>query len=535
MTSSAPLDSENFIDEQLGVSSFEPHLTTSIVYPDFSLKKNASEKFAMFPVDQVEERYEPLPLIPDAAVTVNSSCDNVSETAFFTRTRATGLPATTLFRSSLYDEGSLLTLISTMVCFEKWVGTTTLSVHSFMYLRAGRGTGPPCMQFRVRSVSNFHLIGDGKASYTMTFRFDEKDLYPHGRGGPHPESGSWLALLDRLLKRSCDRSYSHVRLHLKMARQEDPRSPQAFLPLRIGNWTALLKTKINDVDASTLPSEDGTCAVCTEVFDNKTTTAVKLKDCSHIICHACLFEWVASSGFKKATCTHCRAKIFSDKEELKHLSSGLVNGVYEYDFDYSEFGNFERSCADLDMHHAKDGRIDIQFNAGLLIQILNIIAAGTLESREDASMPEFLHPLGFQEWDIAVATFERAAHLRHGTWGRIDGIFSFFLHQAWRAFVEEFARRGMEQYTNGNDRWDVECDLLNAKCLCIRPGFKEAYERILSRVLRFFVVRQCRCAPGMHKHGLRDYYNPDSVYSANDTDNDGNGGGEDVEMTDSCW
>ncbi|KAK5122999.1 hypothetical protein LTR85_003565 [Meristemomyces frigidus] len=497
-----------FTHAQLTVSTFEPHHSTTIVYPDCSLLKR-SEVLGLRPMNldvTTKERYEPLPLIRDNAVTNHAGRENEAEVSFFTRQRAVAivtaypLPHATLFKSP-FDR-----LLQGMALAESFVGSTTLSMVTFQKLDSKGGVGEDMV--RILRKTRFRRYGAAPfAALREEYVFSLATLYDDEKSPPI-QSIAFLHALRILPQRSSDRAYSHVRLRLEMQGTEDQHvGSYGFKPARRENFERLLDNRLMPVSSADLEGEDMLCFICTGTLgeDAPNPVAVPCKG-KHVLCKHCLLTWVASVGAASASCPQCRQKIFTDQREVHDLRFGLVNGIYEYDQRYTKFENFERSCSDLDQELAEDKQHEMSVHADVLIHIWDTLLAGSRLEDDNGyqySTPEHLAPVSFQEWNIAEGVLRHQLTKQNGIVTTPGRLFHHLLDRVYGAFYLELCKAGLNQLISPQEMQTLVADPVNAACLDIRPGFKECFKRHLNRTLRFSELRRCCCSPGFHSHGLR--------------------------------
>jgi len=288
-----------------------------------------------------------------------------------------------------------------------------------------------------------------------------------------------------------------------------------FKARRRDNFGGLLNSKVTAVYPATLGGEDRLCPICTGTLGEADVPDPVALPCSikHVICKGCILSWIDSQGPDKASCPRCRERVFDNQQEIDDLKFGLINGVYELDERYTAYENFERSCADLDQELAEGDMSWFTVTADLFIRVWDILLDGVLLEEYNGSTAEYLNPALSEEWDLADDEFRLQAFKFDGVGVCTRRFFEEMVERVYGAFVGEFRKNGMHGYISGDETDQLARDPANAECLNIRPGFKECFKRQLNRTLRFLQLRKCGCTPGLHKHGLRDYYDPNNIHA----------------------
>lgn len=531
-------DQDEFEEAQLRISSFEPHHSTTLIYPECShLNVRDGEKMCLIDLNRdsdTAERYEPVPLIRDRAVQNHAGRENEEEVSMFTRTKALGIvpaegPAMSSPHLDPFDR-----LVQDMATAERYLGTTTLSM--LTYQTPGQPNRIDHAKARVSRDTTYRRLGGQIMSDYVVYEFPALRIFSD-LGRLSQDDAGWSTPLGQLPWRRMDRMYRHVRLRLLMHRRGDMLALKYnFKPPRRERSEKLIDTKLTPVDPKTLPDDDKICPVCTNTLGEEEALDPVALPCNgkHVLCKPCVLTWIDSVQVEEASCPLCRDKIFNNQREVDDLKFGLVNGIYEWDDRYTDFENFERSCTDLDQELAANNNSSFTLHAHLLVHIWDSIVDGAcLEQEDDGNgTPFYLQAVQFPEWDTADETLRQQLFSLDGTSTTPSGLTKLLLDRVYRTFLQRFVSAGMLNYISNSEREALCKNPVDAGCLDIRPGFKECFKRCLNRMLRFYALRQCGCEDEFHEHGGREYYSPSdlSVYHGADRWRNGVDADGDIEM-----
>ena len=153
-----------------------------ITYPGLSILQNA-EKFEPQPIENSQQRHEPLPLIHDNAVTAHAFRDSLGETNFWWVSEAVGGRANSdnLPQSKEFAENERLA--NDMATLSTFVGTTCLEVVTYK-LADEPLTGQTVSMIRVMRDTCFPYADrhfHDRASYNMTLQAFMSLERPHQR------------------------------------------------------------------------------------------------------------------------------------------------------------------------------------------------------------------------------------------------------------------------------------------------------------------------------------------------------------------
>jgi len=277
---------------------------------------------------------------------------------------------------------------------EKFVGATTLEVITVRSRNPKKPDTMVCVRQRVVLYRN--VPHETRGSLTWKDRFSLTYFEPLRSRVRQP---CWWHLLDDLFYRRTDVAAQHVAQHIaehgpntdSLFEIEDTKSDQWQAPQRIDFDFAMQQAPALAEDCE---EEDRDCIICRfEAQD-----AVVLNKCQHHrFCREHITEWLNHLGPEKARCALCQRNALSP-EEVPDVQFGLLNGVYHADPRYSDFENFERSCADLDEHlaeNAKTGEVDWPSEA--LAHAWELLVAGARLETAD-SCPLLAQPVRTPEF-----------------------------------------------------------------------------------------------------------------------------------------
>lgn len=519
-------------DRQLGVSSFELHHTTRLFYPDDTLVYYTNECMSLLVPCDIENRYEPLPLIANKAVQIHAGRDSTVETGVFLRTKVDGPIPAGPFMKRAVGWGSFQDLRLEMGYAADHIGETTL--HIVVFCRKSL-SGRLDRLVRLRRTTTLRSAAG--------VPFVNQRIYevPYEAIQNSKSSQPWFKAMWSLFHTTDDHSYRHVRAQLESQNVSDwEQYRYRFKTPRKPDYARLLDIKLTAVQPETISPDDEDCMICTGVLGTAEAPHPVALPCKHTLCRDCALRWVEENN-GLAACPLCKARILTDQSDLDDVNFGLVNGVYEFDCRFTEHENFERSCADLDKELAENaGHEGFSLDVRLIEAVWMILATGAA-LEDDKSTPTHLNPLYFQEFGLAQEVVEDQADKYTERRMRCSDFYTQLLKRIYRRFVLEFRKAGLDQTLSIEEEDELLTDPTRAECLGVRPNFYPFICRMLNRTLQFLRLRRCDCSKGMHKHGLRDYYNPADYGDGADEDSEDSEcegscscaqGGVDVEMQD---
>lgn len=292
---------------------FDCHHIVHVEYPCLGVLKPHQIACQYRAVDRAQ-RYEPLPLIPDAAVEAHAYRSSAEETAFFALIAAR--EAQWSDRSSFEESPRDATgLQQDMERLTRFRGVTASKMCTF------RGDDN---RLWLRVDHEIRLWGS--LGFPREYEFRWRDFV-----NLSGKDKLWHRNIVDLVERRSDRAVLHVRQQLDAQEQQQldepwkcPRHPdyrQAFVG-RIQQITA--------VELAGKSEEERQCCMCLCADDELDQPVDVVLSCSdQHICHtSCLVRWCQEKGPDKADCPHCRRTIIVDETTLDQLKFGVVEAAY---------------------------------------------------------------------------------------------------------------------------------------------------------------------------------------------------------------
>ena len=470
----------NLTDCKHVVSFHYPAFDLLDIYPDNPQGNN----WVLCEVLDGENRYEPLPLVLDADAARHSSRDSLEETRISTMSPAPKVLKDIVELDLETSQPDADRLVHDMETLGQYLGETELRAVAF-------GINEDEVFVRVQRITSLRRIGARSIKNERIYTMDLGDFYR----SQHPSS--WAVQIKSLMLRLDDRAYRHVRARIALSREYPNVSPDAdWLPRRDNAANALPYTKI------TAPSAEGqVCPICQLDLVKENLDAVRTP-CSkeHIFCEPCLVKWIDSMPQGMATCPMCRSNLLASAIQTEDARFGLINGVYHDLESYSDFENFERSCADLDHSLATE-------QVGTFIPDHNILGAAWLQMHEGAmleplsSTPYAMQPCWLPEYMLIRAAINDFFATCSGTEVPIATFAKQALVRVEQCLQTGIASRVPAALRPANDPWIV-----------FRPGVKEFLARTINRVIQFQLRRQCACGQALlHRHGGREFWGPEQA------------------------
>ena len=328
---------------------------------------------------------------------------------------------------------------------------------------------------------------------------------------------AWFLSLWRLITRADERSYRHVRARLVLNNElswtdpwTDPWTQHCgFKPQRRDDYGPLLDklaVKLSEEHVSRLDGMDRLCVVCRDLLGGPDAPNPVALPCSplHALCRDCLLTWCQSSR-SEAACPICRARIFTDQQEVEDVVFGLKNGVYVYDSRFTAWENFERSCADLDRKLFENDRSKHVVSARVLLHAWKLMKRGALLEKQE-STPYHLQPVRFPELAIAEDALNSHCSKHDGQEVVAADFFRSLLNSVAEWFCIKCEVAGYKGRVAGYEGFFKEEGMI------IQPSLLPHLRRTFNRVFRFQDLRRCQCdSASFHEHGARVYYNPDRL------------------------
>lgn len=475
----------------------DPHHRISVTYPSLNILQWKERPLLHTPLN-ASERYQPLPLINDIEVQRNSGRDLKDQSPFFSMYRASfERPA----------EGVMLCgdICKDMRELSKYIGSTTLNA---LIYNTDEAAQP---MIRICSGTTFRRVGGARSDGRKDYNLPLQEFLAKKSGA------RWYQDILHLIEMRDDRAARHVQIRLQeYIESRDPdhiaelyqkfamsfkpkRQPYYDLYLYKDSLLAPDKTK-----PSSLFKSKKQCMICKKTLNSSTHVGIAFP-CSpeHVAGRSCVRERCHSSLPEDVKCPQCNTCLF-DSKALDHLRFGVLDGRFDNDPRFSEYENFEKSCADLDLDLPSRSRNMPSF--GLIVNpplFMAIWYRMIFFGSQEISLPH-VEAINAPEFTILEQTIEK--HIQ-----RLDGVQTTTRILEWwlglaifQAFDGPFQAAGLGQYLSSR------LPAFAREEEFFRPGFQRFCERAFIRTLRFLEMRTCRCEDEkrIHSHGGRRYYNP---------------------------
>lgn len=483
--------------KQLLVSCFKPRHKINIQYPAVSLLTPPMQLF-LPPVHDAANRFEPVPLVADTAVTVHTLRNGYYDTAFFTLAPAMAADGAFEFvKSGGLDFDRLMADLIDVALYH---GDTELQVVTYRRpntnIFVDEDFEEPAMllqcKTRIQAKSGAPVLVS--ESYNVNLEeFMSADLV-----------ADWYASIMHLLARRSDHAVRHVNYWLgRYDRSSDNPPWKSRRQLDLGlALNGMLMTP------STFDSDEEDCTVCGDALTFEGDGRAVNLTCDHMVGLDCLTSWCQSTGVDKASCPLCRHPVFDNSEIVQDIKHGLTAGVYIPDTRYGDWENFERSCADLDYRLAENAKeiklgVDPEQISGAFALMLD---GARLEPI--ASTPYHLQPAFFPEMALIKWSFEKSINAFKGRTLTLPAMFKLIMLNAYgRSLAMDYATNNeLSLFLKPVERKQIAKNPLALKHH-VRPGLNDFMARIVNRVVMFQHLRRCGCTKGWHMHGGRQYYN----------------------------
>ncbi|KAK4554321.1 hypothetical protein LTR86_008529 [Recurvomyces mirabilis] len=369
----------------------------------------------VFEIMNAHERYAPLPLINDAAVIHHTNRNGARESDFYSMkyTSKPGLQGI----PKLSNKQTLKQLLADMAKATSAVGETLLRVHAYTpadreIAEHGSLVIDDSQLFRIDRITCHRDLEGVLALSRRGYKGRLIDL------SRLPESQKWISDIHDLIGLRNDRAYRHVcvRMGRHLSSQETfaDNITSEFKAPRHPPFEKHFPTFIKAPNSTDVPSEDqAVCLICTDPFDDADHQPQEL-DCQqpvkHLFGRSCLLDWCNATGPEKVGCPTCRAKVFTNELTIAYLKYGVTGPdlkTYEPDPRYTDYENWERSCADLDKNLALNNDLRIDFQPKILTKILqHFLSNARLEPA--TSTPLHLQPVLRPELPVFVTEFGQA-------------------------------------------------------------------------------------------------------------------------------
>lgn len=485
---------------RLDVSTLELHHTIRIDYPALEILTDPSERGILHKPLNVQERYQPLPLVADNDVYKHAGRDRAPAIQFFSLYRATSdQPNRRKLCKFLHPDVREAT---------KYHGKTRLSLVLYMT------PNDLSLMVRVRRKTTYFLK-DGHEDrdlqdYTLTY----DEFFSH------QSDSQWFRDILHLVTMKDDRSARSVQFKLWMLEAQNfpgatdlfDKFCQSWRPRRQPDYEVYLNNLVTVTTRSSSLLKSNACKICRRPFKTSAHTAAQLNCCNKLVAKSCLVGWCGSFNaktlipdFKTPSCPSCRTPLFKDARTIEHLKFGVLADQYWIDKRFTQAENFERSCADLDKHHASKSQSLLAVNPIALGMIWKKMVHTT--TRHDDS--PHLQPHLFPEFAIFESELFNHLYRLEGLTSTFSNLYNGLATEIEREFRSRFHKHRMDLYLPPGARGWVGREQI--RDLMWRDGFVEFISRILNRTLQFYHLRQCRCQKKVEFHwdGGREFWNPD--------------------------
>lgn len=489
-------------------SSLAPHHRVEVVYPDIGLLESPEERRVLYLPYGHDQRYEPKPLIPVEEVIDNTYRDTeVSHLSI--------LPIMPAKDKEHSGHGCLVDDIDQ--CCE-WPGKTCLRVIVFRLSEDHH----ELKDIRVRIKRNTLSFDDEEDDEGTTHEISLEQLIKF----TDTCERTWLVDIIDLIFQSTDRAVLSVRQNMPPGQNLEVTWKQdRGITVKEGLPRIVKILSLEDLGSMNedLPDEGKIteCPVCTERYGQSEfvycDSRPAMLNCSkkHIVHFGCLEIWCKQNGMRDAKCFWCRVNIVDESVAPPLKPNYLdLDAPFTYDPDFTDWENWERSCADLDRTLAAfnfGARITV--NPKRIMDVLKMILLGPPDipgsqdfgTHHDLAVAPEVHVVARAIHGAAVCNSRDIVPLGDLYWQMMGRI--------WHHYRKECAASGIEDYFSEDFVKSMREGKKAAPC---RPGFEKYVDNMLNRTLNFLVLRLCTeeregvCGPddenGFHRHGYRLYY-----------------------------
>jgi len=505
---------------------FEPHHKTEVAFPQLRLRSYApsledAPNLAIMrpPVMNMGSRYGPSPLIPDDAVAAHAAnpCSE-EETDFYSRTKASMDDfETVLAMGCIQDEvcdgeDSIEGLVRHLDIIKHVAGMTTL--HALAWYRDA-----------ANDENNIFFCVERRTSY----KDGDENYMAKGVYYGDCSRGMWAVLLqgeqwqrdlcDLFFGRS-DRAVRHLQVNLAAARMNELLDDPGWKAPRLIRYDRELLQTVGRPLIRNMNPNNLDCISCGDDFDRFIAVPVRLP-CGHVYCKICVRRWCEANRPANANCPSCRALIFSPASIIE-LTYGTEDGVYLGDDErYDAYEHAERSSADIDHDLAENSSAEIRIDRQFLLSVFDHLTANAdLETAQ--STPFHLQTQKVApEWallrhhlDLRLQELDKTVQVtKHVYNDLMDFVQQWMVYQMWVGeSTSRLTSTGSANTLVSDADLDAAWQHLDAVG-GLPPGWSAGVERVVSRILMFYHLRQCDCEEQeyqtLHHHGLRMHWLPE--------------------------
>jgi hypothetical protein len=388
-------------------------------------------------------------------------------------------------------------------------GTTTLSAVTHIP-DTGLVYGGEDIEVRVVRHTLFCLRGS-RSIRTQTYNFT-LDRLKNLDSVATDSKGIWLENLIDLIHRLTNMAYIRVQTKLALNGMREKVEPQ-WLPSRQPNYQQVLSPMMVEGEVPT-DGEENDCRICWESLESGEVVQVP---CAGPVKHryhmSCLIKVCEAEGPEKSSCPLCRQKLIDQEADINYLKYGCIGKEYAVNSRYSEWENFERSCADVDKYLAENIEEVITVSSVLIKAVFSKMVEGALKEPEvsTAFNLQLVRGAEFKYLEQAVITTAKAMDgMQVQTRTLFNAIMSDLLNSATAAF-----KTGGLVPTLDHHELAEWASAKRTVTVLLRPGYYPFAEKLVSRTVEFVRLRRCNCTyggfgKGFHNHGGRAYYNPEA-------------------------
>ncbi|KAI7368908.1 hypothetical protein KC354_g2332 [Hortaea werneckii] len=509
-------------------NSLQPNHKVETIYPSLDMIRRlhlSSDQFLLLPPETHHNRYEPTDLIEDVPVMIHAERDGPEVVGVYSLSPGVYLrdPAPVQQAISDYADNNddASQLVFDFKLLSRYAGETLMKMITY---KAESGQWL-FIQRRTRYYdprSKLHFLS--RRSYLVALiQLQAMSCDDH-----------WMQNIRDLVWRKSDHAVKHVRHQLldcqetyRLEVDEAVDCTYSWKPRRAPPYLRYeLCVSHGSLHAASLSTDDHSCQICGDDFDESDHAPLPLICCGNKLCRQCFLDVCKSGRPEEAKCCYCRALWFTNPRHLEMLKFGIRKQEYGRNWSanvqYNDFETFERTCADLDRQRCEDSALRLQVDAELLTRIWQHIVKGArLET--PASTPLHLQPVRSPE-------FEELHRAMPAIFTKYDGIMTTLAiaeyaldNECMRGFALQFLR-----YADGRPAAMVKFALeLPRSVEPKRPGLATFMRRTVNRVLNFVEHRRCElqgCA-GLHKHGQKLWYSPPGEGFAKEEPQDKEDGG----------
>ncbi|KAK4504260.1 hypothetical protein PRZ48_005176 [Zasmidium cellare] len=475
-------------------SSLKLHHSIEIEFPCEYLLKGGEDMVLLEP-SRIEDRYKPLPLVPNDTIEKRYPWLNRSET-----TRQSYYPATSVFDADIFSEFSddddeleaTDDLADDLERLSEYVGSSKLEVITYLPSNLDEDERPTCdCPIRVRICRTTLLKReDGEVEELPPAIYEYTVGYWNDISIDDALNQNWENDLFDIMHQVLDRDVRSVQFTLEDQGfdydeeiDSDLWVPSRQMPIDqgIGKFaTSLTKRELERYN-NTLAHDDRLleCPSCFEDYDETDNRAVLLP-CStkHCMCFSCLEQWCIQNGLDKVSCPHCRQRLMPPKMAPQTMANYLdLSAPFTPDPQFTDYENAERSYASLDCIASIEDETLILIDHDLLIDAWNTIVPCGF----DRNVPARLIPVKAPEAWFFFRSFLQTVKQHHGRTTTAQKLYRTLRLKVFEALRAEFIANGMDKFLNAGERARLE---KRPELTPMRMDFRPFVEKSLDRIVQ---------------------------------------------------